>query len=216
MIAFMVKMFIKSVEDLQFGFNPDKPSKTHNKTVATGLQNMGAAMILLSKEQLKKLNLPETLLEAIKLAQRITSNGATARQKQFIGKLMRALSDEEVAAIQEQLDIWDGVSKVAVKALHTIEFWRDQLIADDAQLQVFLNDVIDTREIDFDLQHVRNLIRQARKDRDAATKAVAAGHATKSSKASKELFQVVKDILASPESIEDDAASDATSNAART
>jgi ribosome-associated protein len=43
---------------------------------------------------LRQLPLPETLLEAILEAQRLRSRVALARQRQYIGRLMRAIDTE--------------------------------------------------------------------------------------------------------------------------
>ena len=58
---------------------------------------------MLRSEQLAALALPERLEEAIAEARRLTSFGAKRRQTLFIGKLMRKLDEEQVAAIREAL-----------------------------------------------------------------------------------------------------------------
>jgi ribosome-associated protein len=46
--------------------------------------------------QLQRLQLPPDLLEAVLEAQRLRSGPAVARQRQFIGRLMRSLDPEPV------------------------------------------------------------------------------------------------------------------------
>jgi ribosome-associated protein len=46
--------------------------------------------------QLQRLDLPENLLAAILEAQRLRSGGALARQRQYIGRLMRGLDPEPI------------------------------------------------------------------------------------------------------------------------
>lgn len=46
--------------------------------------------------QLRSLQLPETLLEAILEAQRLRSRVALARQRQYIGRLMREVDAEPI------------------------------------------------------------------------------------------------------------------------
>jgi ribosome-associated protein len=48
--------------------------------------------------------LPEQLEDAVAEARRLTSFGAKRRQAQFIGKLMRKLDEESVAAIRKALE----------------------------------------------------------------------------------------------------------------
>ncbi len=55
-------------------------------------------------QQLAELALPERLEEAIAEARRLTSFGAKRRQALFIGKLMRDLDEESVAAIRKTLE----------------------------------------------------------------------------------------------------------------
>jgi ribosome-associated protein len=57
----------------------------------------------LRAEQIAALGLPERLEEAIAEARRLTSFGARRRQAQFIGKLMRQLDEESLAAIRKAL-----------------------------------------------------------------------------------------------------------------
>ncbi len=55
----------------------------------------------LRAERVAALELPERLEDAIAEAKRITSFGARRRQAQFIGKLMRRLEPESLAAIRK-------------------------------------------------------------------------------------------------------------------
>jgi ribosome-associated protein len=54
-------------------------------------------------EQVAALALPERLEEAVAEGRRLTSFGAKRRQTQFIGKLMRKLDEESVAAVRRAL-----------------------------------------------------------------------------------------------------------------
>ena len=63
-------------------------------------QALGTRLIELKESELRALELPETLLDAILLAKRITSRGGLARQRQYIGKLMR---DMDLAPIEAAL-----------------------------------------------------------------------------------------------------------------
>ena len=76
---------------------PDKPSKSQRKRDMTALQEMGEQLMRLSAKQLAVINLPEDLLEAIILAKTLRKNEALRRQKQYIGRLMRAIDVQPIA-----------------------------------------------------------------------------------------------------------------------
>ncbi|MDT4882433.1 hypothetical protein FQZ97_1183790 [compost metagenome] len=107
---------------------------------------------------------------------------------QFIGKLMRKLDDDAIAAIEAALEEQRKPSAQATLALHQAEQWRDKLIADDDAL---------TRWLQFDagadVQQLRALIRQARKDAQALKERP--GEAARHAKAYREIFQIVKTVL---------------------
>ena len=78
----------------------DRPSKSSRKRAAHAAQALGEQLISLKESDLSRLPLPETLLEAVRAARRIKARGGLARQKQYIGKLMR---DLDTAQIEEAL-----------------------------------------------------------------------------------------------------------------
>jgi 5-(carboxyamino)imidazole ribonucleotide mutase len=76
----------------------DPPSKSARKRAALAVQKLGEELIELKDEQLRALALPEALTVAIQEARRIRSRAALARQRQYIGKLMRALDPAAIEA----------------------------------------------------------------------------------------------------------------------
>ena len=76
----------------------DTPSKSARKRTALAAQDLGARLIGLRDAELLALDLPEALLEAILEARRLTSRAALARQRQFIGKLMRRIDTAGIEA----------------------------------------------------------------------------------------------------------------------
>jgi len=77
--------------------------------------------------------------------------------------------------------------------LHTAEQWRDRLIADDEAVAAWIKDFPQT-----DTQQLRALVRQARKDAIPADKAaVSQGLAPRQGRAYREVFQLVRELLAS-------------------
>jgi len=78
----------------------DRPSKSARKRAAHAAQKLGEELVLLSDEALRSLELPEALTAAIQAARHMRSRAALARQRQYIGKLMRTI---DAAAIQSTL-----------------------------------------------------------------------------------------------------------------
>jgi len=155
---------------------PQEISKTKRKQAMLELQGLGEALVELPKDKLARLDLPETLLNAVLEAKRITAHGALSRQKQYIGRLMRGIDADP---IRSQLDIWDSGHQQETAALHRLEKWRQRLIEDDTALAEFLG-VQPTA----DVQRLRTLIRNARKE--AAS--------NKPPKSSRELFKLLREV----------------------
>ena len=161
------------------------PSKTQLKAEADEKQALGEALLTLRADLMARLDLPEKLIDAIAQAKKITNFEGKRRQMQFIGKLMRPLDTEPIrAAIDEQKN---GSAQLTL-ALHLAEQWRDKLIASDDALGDWLNLHPDT-----DAQQLRALMRQARKD----AKPEKAGEAPRHGKSYREIFQLVREALAS-------------------
>jgi ribosome-associated protein len=77
------------------------PSRTARKNASEELQRLGEQLLTLRPSRLAALALPERLQDAIEEARRLTNFGAKRRQVQFIGKLMRKLEPESLAAIRK-------------------------------------------------------------------------------------------------------------------
>ncbi len=138
----------------------DRPSKSQLKREMHALQELGEALIALPKDALKRMPMPEDLDSAVREARRITDHEGKRRQLQYVGRVMRSLSDEEVAALRTALDTHRGVNKAETARLHWIERTREQLLADDAALTDFIRE-----HPGVDPQEGRTLIRNARKER---------------------------------------------------
>ena len=111
---------------------------------------------------------------------------------QFIGKLMRALEPEQVAAIEEALRVQHSGSAAQTQLLHQSEQWRDRLLLDDHAMSEWLRAFPDS-----DSQQLRALIRQARKDRkEPDARALSQGTWPRQSRAYRELFQLLRAQLA--------------------
>ena len=166
----------------------DRPSKSQLKREMTALQKLGAELIANSRDRVKRVPMPEDVRDAILECQKITDHEGRRRQLQYVGKKMRTLEPHEVAAIQTVIDSWRGTSKAEAAALHLIERRREKLLANDAAL----TELVATHP-ELDAQHLRTLIRNARKEQAE----------NKPPKAYREIFQILKGLA------KEDAAQDA-------
>lgn len=178
--------------DQDEGFDPDdvdengyrRPSKSMLKRESHDLQTLGKQMLELPDSYLKDLNMPDRLSDALQTYKKTKSFEGRRRQLQFIGKVMREVDPapyrEAVAAFQL------GHARNAL-ALHQAERWRAELLAEDDKDAV-------TRWADTypetDLQQLRTLVRNARKD-------AAAEPEKRSGRAYRELFQYIKQVMES-------------------
>jgi ribosome-associated protein len=157
----------------------ERPSKSQLKRDSTALQKLGAELIAEPRDRVKRVPMPEDVRDAILACQLIKDHEGRRRQLQYVGKKMRTLDAEELAVIQRTIDGWKGASKADTAALHAIERRRDKLLADDGALTELLSE-----HPELEAQHLRTLIRNARKEQ--------AEH--KPPKAYREIFQILKQL----------------------
>ena len=93
-------------------------------------------------------------------------------------------------SIRDALEEQRSGSAQATLALHAAEKWRDDLIAGDEALQLWLQAHPST-----DVQQLRALIRQARKDGAPSQDEVSRGQAPRRGRAYREIFQLVREHL---------------------
>jgi ribosome-associated protein len=104
-----------------------RPSKSARKREAAATKDLGKSLIELKESDLRALNLDERLLDALLLAQRITSRGGLARQRQYIGKLMR---DIDTAPIEAALNSRSKHQTIDAEKHKRLETWRTRLLTD--------------------------------------------------------------------------------------
>jgi ribosome-associated protein len=152
----------------------DFVSKTRRKREMLELQALGAALVALPEVQLGRMALAPQLLEAVLEAKRINSHEAKRRQLQYIGRLMREVDPEPIRA---ELAATQGGSAQAAAAHRRLETWRERLLEDDGALTAFA-----AEHPRSDLQEIRALIRNARKEQKDG----------KPPRAYRELFRMLK------------------------
>ncbi|MDM7941895.1 MAG: ribosome biogenesis factor YjgA [Hydrogenophaga sp.] len=168
----------------------DDMSKTDLKKYSDRLQELGESLLTLRADLMKRLDLSEKLVDAVNDAKKITNFEGRRRQMQYIGKLMRGVNEATLAEVEAALDEQNKGSAKGTLSLHLAEQWRDQLIGNDEALTRWLEQAPDT-----DVQQLRALIRQARKDAQANAAQEHPGEAVRHGKAYREIFQLVKAAL---------------------
>ncbi|OWQ47189.1 ribosome biogenesis factor YjgA [Roseateles sp. L2-2] len=161
-------------------FEDDRPSKSQLKRDMDALQALGEELLTLPEKRVAALDLPESLLDAIKEGRRIVAGTARSGKKrhlQLIGKLMRQVDPEPIRQAVAEFKL--GRAQDSLE-LHQAERWRVRLVEEDSALQGFI-DAFD----EVDTQQLRSLIRAARKDRAQAPE-------QRNGRAWRELFQFVK------------------------
>ena len=108
---------------------PLPPSKSARKRAALAAQQLGEALVRLREAELEALQLPEALSEAIRAARDITSRAAAARQRQYIGKLMRGV---ELEPIRAALAAHSARAARETERFKRVSLWRERLIAEGA------------------------------------------------------------------------------------
>ena len=164
----------------------DDKSRTDLKRESTELQKLGEDLLTLRAELLDRLELPDKLLEAIAEYKRITNFEGRRRLMQFIGKRMRQLEPAKHDAIRTAVSEQHAPSANETLALHAAEQWRDRLVADDDAVGQWL-----TISPATDIQQLRALVRQARKD----AKPEKPGAAVRHGRAYRDIFQMVREHL---------------------
>ena len=112
-------------------------SKTQRKKQMTDLQKVGAELVRLSPEQLARIEMPESLREAVLACRRFTKHEAIRRQMQYIGRIMR---DIDAGPIAQQLASMSAPSRKQTALFHLAEKWRDEMLADPEAIARFASE----------------------------------------------------------------------------
>lgn len=176
-------------QSTEFEQEYERPSKSQLKRDMTALQKLGQELIDQPRDRVKRVPMPDDVRDAILECQLIKDHEGRRRQLQFVGKKMRTLDAEEVAIIQRTIESWRGASKAETATMHSFEKKRDKLLANDNALTELLE-----QHPHLDAQHLRGLIRNARKEQAE----------NKPPKAYREIFQILKQLHAESKKTERD------------
>lgn len=172
---------------------PDGPSKTQLKRVMHELQDLGVALLELPDAQLDEIEMEDQLRDALRELRRLRTFEAKRRQSQYVGKLLRLADDEP---LRRAIDAYRLGKTREAAALHDVERWRDRLIADDEAITAWV-----AEHPEGDVQQLRTLIRNARREVTAAHAVDTEGGAPRKGRAYRELFQKLRAVLQTPAAV---------------
>jgi ribosome-associated protein len=157
------------------------PSRSQLRREALDVLKLAQTLVGLSEAQLSHVPLDENLLDEIRRARAVTQQIARKRQIQYLAKQLRRLDDEQLEPIRAKLDNDRQQSRLEAAGLHQAEQWRDRLIAEGDEA---LTELLGAHP-DADRQHLRQLARQAKIERDQ----------NRPPHAQRELFRILRQVL---------------------
>ena len=161
----------------------DAPSRSQLRREALDVLKLAHALVELSEAQLARMPLDEDVRAEVLRARAVTQQIARKRQTQYVAKQMRKLDDGELDAIRATLEHDRDHARRDTAALHRVELWRERLIGEgDEGLNAFMGEFPAAER-----QQLRQLARQAKSERDA----------NRAPHAQRELFRVLRELLAS-------------------
>ncbi|HEY2037490.1 MAG TPA: ribosome biogenesis factor YjgA [Steroidobacteraceae bacterium] len=161
---------------------PERPSKSQRKRDAHAAQDLGEALIRMRDPELDALELPERLTDAVREARRIKSRAGGARQRQYIGKLMREIDLEPIRAALAARSERDAIETQLFKRA---ESWRERLLTEGEDA---LAELARLRP-DLDPAEWTRRVRAAHHERTAGLRAGTVGPA------GRELFRALRALL---------------------
>ncbi|MBF0255344.1 MAG: DUF615 domain-containing protein [Gammaproteobacteria bacterium] len=139
----------------------ERPNKSAIKREMQSLQKLGERLLELSPERLQPLGLSEKLMLALAEGRRLKAANARRRHLRFLAKL---LTQEDSQAAEQFIADIDARHAAGTRQFHQLEHWRDRLIDEgDEALADLLAEYPQA-----DRQQLRQLMRNARQERDQA------------------------------------------------
>ncbi|MDX1352668.1 MAG: ribosome biogenesis factor YjgA [Thiomicrorhabdus sp.] len=152
-------------------------SRTDIKKAAQAVTDLGEQLSEMTENEIKRLELPQALSEALLLLKRMDRGPALKRQKLYIGRYLRQ-NEPLIVEIKEKLAEIEAKKKQQNAHFHKLEKWRDRLVEEgDSALVEFLEFYPQA-----DRQALRQWIRNAKKELKDS----------KPPKSSREIFKYLK------------------------
>lgn len=135
----------------------ERKSRTQIKKEYHEVQKLGFELTKLTKQQLKILNLPDELMEALDMSKSIKSKPAARRHLNHIGSLMKGLDPEPIRDALQQIN-----NGKPLESETTIESrkWIEKLLKNDSSI---IEDFLDTYP-NIERQQLRQLIKNSIKE----------------------------------------------------
>lgn len=160
---------------------PLPPSRSQQRRDALEIFELAEALAALSDAQLSRLPLDDALREEAARTRAVTSHIARKRAMQFLAKQLRKLDETEIEPIRRALEHDREKAHHDTAALHRLETWRARLVDEgDTALDELL-----AEHPSADRQHLRQLARNARTERDRG----------KPPHAHRELFRALRELF---------------------
>ena len=141
---------------------PLPPSRSQKRRDALEVFGLAETLAALSDAQLAHVPLADELRDEVLRTRAVTSHIARKRATQFLAKQLRKLDDADIEPIRRALEHDRDKARHDTAALHRLETWRTRLIDEgDAAL-----DALVALHPSADRQHLRQLARNARAERD--------------------------------------------------
>ena len=157
------------------------PSRSQLRRDALEVFKLAETLAALSDAELARVPLADDVREEVVRTRAITSHIARKRATQFLAKQLRKLDESDMAPIRTALEHDRAKAHYEAAALHRLEAWRTRLIDEgDAAL-----DELVALHPSADRQHLRQLARNARAERDRE----------KPLHAYRELFRVLRELF---------------------
>jgi ribosome-associated protein len=138
------------------------PSRSQQRRDALEIFALAEALAAMSDAELARVPLSDEIVAEVRRTRAVTSHIARKRATQFLAKQLRKLDDDEIEPIRAALEHDRAQAHQDAAALHRLETWRNRLIDEgDAALDALL-----ALHPAADRQHLRQLARNARAERD--------------------------------------------------
>lgn len=138
-----------------------RPSKSQVKRDMLALQELADRMSGLTNTELERLGVDAQLRAVVAELRRMKPSGARNRHLKYA---MRFMQDSDLSQVQHYLDNRQSHQVEINQKFHALERWRDRLIEEGDDV---LGELLDDHP-SFDRQRLRQLIRDAQRERDSA------------------------------------------------
>lgn len=138
------------------------PSRSQLRRDALEVFKLAETLAALSDAELSRVPLADEVRDEVVRTRVVTSHIARKRATQFLAKQLRKLDDSDLESIRAALDNDRAKAHHETAALHRIETWRTRLIDEG---DVALDELL-AQHPAADRQHLRQLARNARVERD--------------------------------------------------